>query len=278
MPTSNEMDEHDFEKMMGREPKPEEPPEEREAREARLGTPDATLGDIFHRDTLKRYAQSLGERRRTILEHFGLRDPADEEDGPSEEDFYEMLSEEQRKQYHKARNYYVNRRRATKNEEGSLLAFAATNPPEVLRRHLWRLQRGLEESLFGERPRTYPTTRVRDYQATLMVTLCDSCADELWEESEAEMSPPDQARKPGKRPKVSSSASARFHLMDRNYFVGMPFSNSERYLFRMADAYVEREVNTGLFGDNEFPYAGPKECQRCGTTDVDMWRERYGDK
>jgi hypothetical protein len=122
------MDEHDFERMMDREPEPDEPPEERAAREARLGTPAATLGDLFHPDNLGCYFDDMGQRRQAILDHFGLRDPATEGDGPSAEDFYEMLSEAQRVQYEKANSYYLNKRLAIEGEDGSLVAFAATNP------------------------------------------------------------------------------------------------------------------------------------------------------
>ena len=135
------------------------------------------------------------------------------------------------------------------------------------------MQRKLDKPLFGEEPREFPPTQVREYRATLMVTLCDRCADELREESEAEREPDAEESKP-----MHQTHSMRFHLMDKGDLIGTPLGRFDRYLLRLGDTYVEREVTTSLFGDDEFPYASPKECQRCGTTDVDMWRERYGDK
>ena len=284
------MDERDFEKMMGRKPEPEESEEEREAREARLGTDEATFEDLFHPSNVDRIFDAAEERKRQILEHYGLNDrPDNEEIKRHAEAMLEMLSDEQREQLRKAEDAYI-KRRLPQHDKGdwsrSLLSFAATNEPAVLRRHIWRLQRGMDEPMFGPRDDLPIVARgVREYEATIKVTLCDRCVDELREETEARVEEEDAPRNPYTPEKVVDSIrSFRLHYMGKHYFYKSHTDESwvpYCYIFRVddarGDAYVESDTSRDLFGHDEFPYSPPKECSRCGTSDVDFWRERYGE-
>lgn len=264
------MDENEFRRMMGRDPKLAEDPEEAEARKERLESGEPTLGDIFSDEGFDVVEANMEERKGMVLEHFGLNDAPEHEaeTGPDYGDYYDMLSKEQRKEYDKAHSTYLKRRFPTRDLEGgadSLIAFAATNPPEVLRRHTWRLQRGLDEPMFGaELPKRKRNT-IRNYQAALILQLCDGCDDELTEQT------------------MASGAEVSRHVRqadpwDRSQFQADISDPVYVYFFRYGDMFIEREKWGSLFGDDRFPYAPPKTCHRCGFSELDEWREAFGER
>jgi hypothetical protein len=266
------VDKNDFRAMMGGTPKRETPPEEREAIEQRLDSGEATLGDIFSDTGMDRIFENMEKDKQAILEHFKLNDaPEGDGIGGHDEAMYDMLSKEQSEQLRKAESAYGKRRYPTRDRDdhtNSLLTFAATNPPEVLRRHVWRLQRGLDEPMFGTELQPLPN-RLRSYEAAIIIQLCDNCTTELYE----------QTLKSGAETHGRARGSTIFKYLEREHFYARDDDGyGGFYLFRYEDKHVEREVGRSLFGNDKFPYAMPKTCHRCGFNEVDEWREAFGSR
>jgi len=263
------MDKDDFRNMMGGEPKREETPEEKAAIEERLDSGDPTLGDVFSDTGMDRIFQNMEKRKQEILEHYKLNDAPDD-DARHAEAMRGLLSKEQSTELRKAESAYIKRRfpmRDKNDATNSLLTFAATNPPEVLRRHVWRLQRDLDQPLFGTEM-LHAHNRIRSYQAALIVELCDECADDLYEET----------KDSGAEEWYREPDLGRFHLLQRKKFYERSRETEYTgiYMFRYGDMYVERDESGSLFGDDKFPYAPPKACARCGINEAEQWRERFG--
>jgi hypothetical protein len=267
------MDEHDFERMMGKDPKtePEESEEERAAREERIGTPEMTMGDLFHKDTMGRIFDQMEEDKKAILDHYGLQDRQVDADREAEhEALFAMLSDEQEKQYNRAVKAYLKRSLPTFDAEGDLLSFAVESEPKVLSRHIWRLQRGMDEPMYGppREPEELPNW-IENYRASLVISLCHECAEELREETEAAGAEPPMYGG-NKLYRVGRKELTPFY--DRR---GGPTGGY--YMFKYRNMWLDHQDFGSLFGDHRFPYSPPKTCHRCGVTDVDLWRERYGD-
>ena len=230
-------------------------PTEEEVQEAkeRLETGEGTMGDL---------GTALGdivhERQQFHLKHFGLKPVFTEEEEEHSEAMFELMSEEQDKLYHRAMNIYMKRGFPIHNENDKmddLAAFAATNPPSTLRRHLWRLQRGLDEPFWGKEKPPQPN-KVWRYAATTFVHLCTNCAKELERETE------------------EAGAERKWNRDGKFYDPDLPLGF---YLFRYEDCYVNSK-KTSLAGDDApFPVGTPRECQRCGVNDVEIWREHFGE-
>jgi hypothetical protein len=244
------MDEQEFRRLVGGKEEPKESPEEVQARKERVARGEGTTRDVF-----AELPGELQRRRDYYLGLYGLNPPFGEEAEQHSEDMARLMSEDQREQYLRASSAYRKRRLPTRdqtNPTNSLEAFAATNPPEVLRRHVWRLQRGMDEPMFGaEEPRK--ANKVREYNASLSVSLCDSCAEELRAETEAS----------GAERNTISKEKDTFY--DRDSPAGL-------FLFKYGNVLVEME-RASFFG---FPYSDPKTCERCGEDEVDMWHETFG--
>jgi hypothetical protein len=265
------MDKHEFDELMGAKPQPEETPEEQEAREARMEAGEATMEDVFSRANIERVVDEDRERKKAILDHYSLNDRMDEETEAHRKAMYSLLSEEQKKQFKRAEKTYRKRRLPAQDKndpDNNLLTFAATNPPEILSKHIWRLQRGMDEPMWGTELEP-PPSRVRHYRAALIIELCDRCADELYEETN------DSGAEEWHRP---PSDGSRWDALQRKPFYGRKSEAvyNDTYQFRYEDLYVEQEVGGSLFGFDEFPYAQPMTCARCGLDDADLWRERFG--
>jgi hypothetical protein len=251
----NENDKADFRRMMGGEPREVETEEEVEARRERLESDEGTFEDIF-----SELPEALHRAERHYLGLYGLKPAISEEEEAAAEAAFELMSEEQHKVYSIATSAYSKRGFPSKDPadpSNSLASFAATNPPEVLRRHVWRLQRRLDEPIFGrERDPRAERNRVDRYAAALSVELCKECAEDLREETEHS---------------GAELFSFRGGAMDGRFYergVG------SIYLFRFGRMFVQRK-DEGFMGD--FPYSEPKTCERCGVSDVEMWREQFGD-
>jgi hypothetical protein len=260
--------------MMGAEQVPEETEEEREAREARLDTPEVTFGDIFHPEVMARRQRALAARRDAILERYGLNPAHAEGEEQYREDMHSILSEDQKQQLSRAERAYMKRDypvQARGDFKRSLLTFAATNPPEVLRKHIWRLQRGMDKPMYGT-VLEKPLVRIRNYQAALMIRLCDNCADDLCEDT----------KDSGAEEWGRDNSTGRLGYQGRQPFYSHGGSMGDGYggiyLFKYGVMYVERDSPGSLFGDDQFPYTEPTVCSRCGVDEVELWRERYGEE
>ena len=88
------------------------------------------------------------------------------------------MTSEQEEMYLQALRAYSKRRLPT----SGLLEFAANNPFEVLRKHIWRLQRGLDDPMFG--PPRKPLIRIEKYVVERFAYLCPDCAYTLEESTE----------------------------------------------------------------------------------------------
>lgn len=249
----SKMDENAFRRMVGAKEKVEESPEEARARVERRAEGNPTVGEVMRE--LPDLAESW---RRHYLNLYGLNDAYTEEEKAATEASRALMSEGQKKQFRKAVNAYDKHGFNQKDAEdasNNLASFAATNPPEVLRRHVWRLQRGLDEPLFGKAPEQKPN-RVRAYRAAVSVSLCARCAEELERETEEA---------------GAESTTGSGERLGNFYEVGDLMVGF--YLFKYEEMYVERDRT--LFS---FPIGEPKECARCGVDDVALWRERFGEK
>jgi hypothetical protein len=231
----------------------DESPEEIAARRDRFQQGEETLFDV-----LEALPDAMQRAQKHYLGMYGLKPPFSEEEELHEEAMFELMSDEQRELWHRPLDAYSKRDLPIRDEnarENNLEAFAATNPPEVLRRHIWRLQRGQDEPLFGRVAPRAPKL-VREYKATIHIALCDACTEELKQETEdagAERPPY------GKRER-------KFY--DREG----PLAGF--YLFRYGEMFVEQSM-PGFF--STFPRRDAQQCARCGVTDVELWRERFGD-
>jgi hypothetical protein len=247
-------DRRTFRRLMGGKEEDEETPKEVEAREER-----ARRGEHTVFDALKMLPAILERDRKHYLDLYGLNDSNSEEEKLQSNAAFEMMSEEQAEQNRRAYRAYRKRDFPLRDKDdrfNNLWSFAATNPPEVLRKHIWRLQRGLDEPLFGTEPEP-PLGLVKEYTAAVSVALCGRCAEELRRETEA--SGAERYQRSSKR------------LKDYFYDLDNPAS-AHFYLFRYEEMYVERERGTPF----SFPHEEPKECARCGVDDVSLWKERFG--
>lgn len=251
----SEMNDNAFRRLVG---SADEEPEEAAARRERLAKDEPQV-----RDVLSELPDMLESRRRHYLDLYRLADTHTEDEKAAAEASYTLLSEEQGRQLYTAEKAYDKRGFPigdAQDTSKNLVSFAATNPPEVLRKHVWRLQRGLDEPLFGKAATAEGSklNYVRVYQATVTVSLCNRCAEEL--ERETEESGAERVSDSRKR-------------LGRFYERGGPMAGY--FLFKYGEMYVEREEATFF---STFPLREPEECARCGTDDVTSWRERFGDK
>jgi hypothetical protein len=251
----SEEDENMFRRLVGASDKEDEAPEEIQARHERFEQGEPILWDV-----LAELPNEIDRRQQHYLGLYGLNDVYTEDEKELLEASFALMSDEQKKQYFRAIEAYWKRSFRTEDRDdhlNSLTSFAATNPPEVLRKHVWRLQRGLDEPFFGKEEAEEKPNRVREYKATVTVSLCDHCAKELEQETEE-----------AGAERIISAKRFKKYFHDSSAMVGY-------YLFRYKEMYVERE-KAAFFSD--FPLRAPEECARCGTDEVTLWRERFGEK
>lgn len=261
------MDEQDFRRLSGREEDEflDAPDEEKQRiREQIEENPDEVkLFDIF-----KVLPNIREETAAHFLDLYGLAQFEKDESYQLREAQFEMLSDEQRKLYSKATKAYYKRGYPTSakdRKEDGLLSFVLENPPKVVSRHIWRLQRNLDEPKWGtELPEYVHMNRVNVYTASVFVAICDECAAKLREEQE------NLAQEQSDRFDRWQPRDRYTHYSDRETGVGF-------YMFRLNDMWVERQRAEALF-KSQFPYREPYICQVCGISDVDIWREWFGEK
>lgn len=246
-----------FRDLIGKDQGRGDTPEELEGARERLNEGEGTIKDAF-----RVLPERLSEMREHNFRKYGLNPDFSEEEQLYFKSVHELMSEEQRKQFMSAISAYRKRGfpiRDRHDKFNGLEQFAATNPPETLRRHVWRLQRDLDEPLFGRESKP-KSNRIEMYDATVFVSICDSCRADLEEETEAS----GLERSRWYKDKFNGWDSRD----DRDSMAGI-------FLFKYEDKYAVREANRFL---NKFPSGDPLRCHRCGIDEVELWRDRYGSR
>ncbi len=242
----------------------EEEDEDRKEAQARAERMAAGEGTVM--DVLAEWPHMLAERQTHNLKKYGLYDPRSEITPEAEFRMMDLtsMSPEQDKQYYKADRAYRDRNLPThnaKDPENSLLVFAATNPPEVLRRHIWRLQRGLDDPMFGP-PREEPRRNtINRYVMQRTAHLCSNCARAL--EDTTERAGGERTTNPSKA-FVGESGKPLFYSTEGGH-----------YLFEWGEEHATYQKRGAAYS---FPYGDPHVCERCGVDDVELWRDHFGDE
>jgi hypothetical protein len=132
------LDKDEFRRLTGGKEEKEETPEEVEARRERFEEGEETLEDVF-----AVLPEVMRRKQEFFLNHYGLDSPFTEEQEQHSKAMHELMSKEQCEQYMRARKAYGERdlppARLGDPMDG-LLTYAATHPPEDLRKHIWRLR------------------------------------------------------------------------------------------------------------------------------------------
>ena len=223
--------------------------QEREERIAQ--DPDSmTLADAF-----ERLPAVLEANREFILSKYGLPDfgemsKEEEMAWKVRQAKLETNNDERYVLYRKLSSAYRKRGYSERGDSINLMTYCADAPIAEIKRHTWRIQRNMDEPMFGLEKSRPVRNAVRTFEYRAFVNLCRECEQELRRQTEAA----GDERSSWKKDRKS------FYESDVGF-----------YEFRWDERYITYGKGWAF---SYFPYEEPLTCARCGDSDLELYRNQ----